>query len=90
MGGELQLIDLRDPAEFRTGHLRGAINVPIDTIPEAVKKLPEGRLYLLDHAGHQSPVAARVLAKLGRRDIYRLDGGMIAWRTAGLKVVTQD
>jgi rhodanese-related sulfurtransferase len=37
-----------------------------------------------DHAGHQAPVAARLLASLGRKDLKRLDGGVIKWQAAGL------
>src|SRR5512133_3530751 len=78
------LLDIRDADEFAPGHLAGAISVPMDEIRAQLATIPAGRICIVDHAGHQAPVAARLLARLGRKDLARLDGGVLAWRAAGL------
>lgn len=80
------LLDIRDADEFGPGHLAGAISVPMDEIRANLARIPAGRICVVDHAGHQAPVAARLLARLGRKDLVRLDGGVLAWRAAGLPV----
>lgn len=80
------LIDIRDADEFVPGHLAGAVSVPMDDLRAKLASIPPGRICLVDHAGHQAPVAARLLARLGRKDLARLDGGILAWRAAGLPV----
>jgi rhodanese-related sulfurtransferase len=78
------LLDIRDADEFGPGHVGGAMSVPMDGIRAKLATIPPGRICIVDHAGHQAPVAARLLARLGRKELVRLDGGMLAWRAAGL------
>lgn len=80
------LLDIRDADEFAPGHIAGAVGVPMDEIRAKLATIPPGKICIVDHAGHQAPVAARLLARLGRKDLARLDGGMLAWRGAGLPV----
>ena len=80
------LLDIRDADEFGPGHLAGAVSVPMDEIRAKLASIPAGRICIVDHAGHQAPVAARLLARLGRKDLARLDGGILAWRAAGLPI----
>lgn len=80
------LLDIRDADEFAPGHVAGALSVPMDDIRGRLASIPAGKICIVDHAGHQAPVAARLLARLGRKDLIRLDGGMLAWRAAGLPV----
>lgn len=83
------LLDIRDTDEFGPAHLAGAISLPLDSIKAKLASIPPGRICIVDHAGHQTPVAARLLARLGRKDLARLDGGVLAWRAAGLPVQTR-
>ncbi len=85
-GKKLAVIDIRDGAEFDSGHLAGALKFPLDELSARAKELPAGAICIVDHAGHQTAVAARVLAKLGHKDLKRLDGGLLAWRAAGLPI----
>jgi rhodanese-related sulfurtransferase len=81
------LLDIRDADEFAKFHVDGSVNVPLDSIAKRISEIPAGKVYLLDHIGHQAPIAARLLAKLGRRDLAKLDGGVMAWSDAGLPTV---
>jgi rhodanese-related sulfurtransferase len=81
------LVDIRDAEEFEAFHLEKALNLPIDDIPARLKEIPAGRaVVIVDHAGHQAPVAARLLASLGSKDLKRLDGGVLQWQAAGFPV----
>jgi len=82
------LVDIRDPEEYAGFHVAEAISVPIDDLAAWVTKASAGRaIVIADHAGHQAPVAARVLHEAGRSDVRRLDGGILKWQTQGLPVV---
>lgn len=81
------VVDLRDAEEFAAFHLEQARSIPLDELARALKTLPARPIVLVDHAGHQAPIAARLLASLGRPAKARLDGGMLRWQAAGLAVV---
>lgn len=79
------VMDVRDPEEFATFRIAGTVGVPIDDISARLKEVAPGRpIVLVDHAGHQTPVAARLLRHLGRADVKRLDGGLLRWQADGL------
>lgn len=81
------VMDVRDPEEFASFRIPGAVSMPIDEISARLKEVPGGRaIVVVDHAGHQTPVAARVLGHLGRTDVKRLDGGILRWQSDGMQV----
>ncbi|GAB3639911.1 rhodanese-like domain-containing protein [Spirosoma arcticum] len=84
------VLDVRTPAEFRTGHLKNAVNIDY-TAPDfeqQLAKLDKAKPYLLHCAvGGRSTKALPVLQKLGFRDVRHLDGGLQAWQSAKLPVV---
>lgn len=82
------VVDIRDAEEFARFHIAEAIGVPLDELAAWADRAPAGRaVVLVDHAGHQTPVAARVLRSRGRDDVRRLDGGVLRWQASGLPVV---
>ncbi|MEI6224983.1 MAG: rhodanese-like domain-containing protein [Deltaproteobacteria bacterium] len=83
------LLDVRTPAEFASGHLKGAVNVPVTALPAKLSSLgiPAGRqVVAICLSAHRSPPAVRLLR---RADVEarQLAGGMLAWRLAGNPVV---
>jgi len=83
------LLDVRTPAEFASGHLAGAVNVPVTSLRGALAamELPQGRAVVaICLSAHRSPPAVRLLRRSGV-EARQLAGGMIAWRLAGLPVV---
>ena len=79
------VVDVRDREEYQCFHLPGSVSMPLDTLEKRLRDLPRGReIVLVCHSGHQSPIAARVLHALGRSDVKRLDGGVVAWQQKGL------
>jgi rhodanese-related sulfurtransferase len=88
-GGRPFLLDLRDAEEFKSYHLKEAVNIPLDDLQKRLRDLPRDRDILLTcHGGQQSIVGARVLHHLGIERVKRLDGGIIAWQQKGLPLVS--
>jgi rhodanese-related sulfurtransferase len=83
------LLDIRDADEFETFHLDGSVNIPLDLLTKRVTEIPPGKICIVDHIAHQGPVAARLLSKLGRKDLTVLDGGIMAWSDAGFPVIAK-
>ncbi|MCC7353699.1 MAG: rhodanese-like domain-containing protein [Anaerolineae bacterium] len=86
-GAAPQLVDVRQPSEFRAGHIRGAINVPIGSFAERLPELgldPQRPVVAICLTAHRSIPAVRLLRQAGFRHAYQLGGGMIAWRLRSL------
>jgi len=86
--GETTLIDVRDPVEFHTAHLEGALNWPlseIDSLQVSGHHPPEvtGRRFLLIcNGGVSSAEATRRLRSLGVADTWNVTGGLQSWIAA--------
>jgi len=82
-GGKVQLVDVRTSNEFRSGHIRGALNVDYfggGRFTKAIDKLDRDRpLYLYCRSGSRSQKAARQIVEMGFSEIYDLKGGFLAW-----------
>jgi phage shock protein E len=64
-------------------------SIPYDTISLNLASLPgdkNSKIILYCRSGSMSTIAATELAKLGYTNIWNLQGGMVAWEKAGLKV----
>lgn len=86
----IQLIDVRTPEEYATGHLANArlINFQSADFAAQIKALDKNRPVLVYCAvGGRSGKAAAQLTKLGFPSVYDLDGGINAWKAAGKKIV---
>ena len=81
------VIDVRMPYEFEAGHIEGAVNVPLQSLPEQVDKLARDKpIICVCQVGQRSDLAARFLVD---RDLvaFNMEGGMAAWAAAGLPYV---
>jgi rhodanese-related sulfurtransferase len=90
--GEIELIDVRMPTEYREVHADGAINVPLDSLdPKAVADSRNGRsdrpLYVICKSGNRSSKAVQKFLDAGIDHVVSVDGGTDAWVDAGLPVV---
>jgi rhodanese-related sulfurtransferase len=83
----VQLVDVRSATEFKTGHVPGAINIPMDEVESRVADLSKTQpVILICQAGARAQIVANLLE--GRReDVRVLQGGTTAWMAAGRPVV---
>lgn len=84
---QAQLIDVRSPSEFASGHIPGAVNIPMDQIEARRQDLCTGLpVVLVCQAGTRARVTVDLLANAGC-DIAVLEGGTSAWIQNGLPTV---
>jgi rhodanese-related sulfurtransferase len=81
------LIDVREPGEWAEGHASGAIHFPLNKVFTNADDLPEGKgLVFICSVGQRSALAAEYAAAVGRKDLANVEGGLDAWKAAGLPV----
>lgn len=87
--GKAVFIDVRTPAEFADGHIHGAMNIDIhsDGFEDEVRKLDPHALYIINcQSGGRSSRACSIFEELGFTSAMNLEGGIMAWKGAGLPV----
>ncbi|GAC1483329.1 MAG: rhodanese-like domain-containing protein [Gemmatimonadaceae bacterium] len=85
-----RVLDVRTPGEFESAHIRGAYNVPVDTIAEHAREIgsaTEAPIVLVCQSGNRARKAEDTLRSVGMSNLHILDGGMNAWVAAGLDIV---
>ena len=83
------ILDVRTAAEYRHGHIPGAVHIPFWTLPARLADVPARRdepLVLYCGHGPRAWMARAVLRRAGYRHLVLLAGHMQAWREAGLPV----
>ena len=84
------VIDVRQPDEYRAGHIIGAKLIPLNKLSSRMKELPQSReIVCVCASGNRSGSAARMLVKAGYKAV-NLQGGVISWRHANLPVKKGD
>lgn len=77
---EYIIIDVRQPGEYRLGHLPGAKLIPVDELPARLAELdPRKPSIVYCAAGVRSQAAASILKRAGFVDIHSMRGGIRAW-----------
>lgn len=75
-----QLIDVREPNEFKGGHILGARNIPVTQLKQRLQEVrPDKPVYLYCQNGTRSARAANILHKKGYKDLNQLQGGFKKW-----------
>jgi len=79
-GDALELVDVREPYEWRIARIEGARLVPLGRIGASIAELPRDReIVLYCHHGVRSLAAADFLAAQGFDGIWNLSGGIDRW-----------
>ena len=89
--GDAVVVDLREAAEFKNGHIVDAINIPHNKVAERMSELAkfkEKTVVLVDKMGQHTGNAGRTLRKEGY-EVNRLEGGMSEWQNQNLPLVTK-
>jgi len=83
--GEIVLIDVREPAEYAAEHIHGALLAPLSELDG--KALPDQKEKLIVFqcgSGKRSKMAAERAGDAGLAPLHHMDGGLGAWKAAGL------
>jgi rhodanese-related sulfurtransferase len=83
--GDAVVVDVREPDEFAEERIPGAVPLPLSRFdPAALPRLPGKKTVLACFIGGRSARAAALLFAAGHRQAFHLDGGLFAWKEAGL------
>jgi rhodanese-related sulfurtransferase len=78
------LIDVRETWEYESGHVPGAILVPLQELASRLGEIPKERAILvICQVGQRSATAAALLLSRGFPEVTNVDGGTTAWTRAG-------
>lgn len=91
--GEVILLDVRPSEEYRSGHIKGAISVPVEQIEQRLADLPADKKIVAYCRGPYCIMAVQAVQTLRAhgRAARRLVDGFPEWRAAGLPIeTTQD
>lgn len=78
--GQFVLVDVRQPEEYRAGHIPGARLVPLGELEARHSELAKDKkIVTYCRSGHRSMGAAILLCGMGFKDVYAMDGGMLNW-----------
>jgi rhodanese-related sulfurtransferase len=84
---QAQLIDVRSPSEFASGHIPGAVNIPMDQIESRIADLSSTiPIVLICQMGKRARMTAGLLEPC-QLQLSVLDGGTSAWIQAGFPIV---
>lgn len=74
------IVDVRQRSEYAAGHVPGAINIELGSLPAA--DVPAAPVTIMCGHGERAMTAASILTDRGHRDVTVLDGGPDTWTTA--------
>jgi len=85
-----RLVDVREPYEYESGHVLGAVLVPLSTVPTSLDQFTaDGPTYVICRSGARSYRACEYLSDHGLEGI-NIEGGTLAWVTSGRETVAGD
>jgi rhodanese-related sulfurtransferase len=80
--GDVEILDVRQVGEFRSGHLPGARHVELGALADRVAQLPARPTVVMCGHGERAMGAASLLARSGRSQVTVLAGGPQDWSSA--------
>lgn len=86
----IQIIDVRTPAEFDSGHIAGAVNIPVQSadFAERIARLdPAGQYAVYCRSGNRSRPAVSAMKDAGISSVYELASGTNGWAADGQPLV---
>ena len=84
---EACILDVREPEEFKTGHLLNAKSIPLVKLRDRLGEMERYRekpVVVVCRSGQRSATACALLAKEGFAQVYNLSGGVMAWQKTSL------
>jgi len=78
----IKLIDVRTKEEFKDGHVKNSVNIPLNTLPQRyVSTLPnkEAKIFIICYSGARASDATDFLKRAGYTDVHNI-GGVASWK----------
>jgi hydroxyacylglutathione hydrolase len=86
----VQVVDLRGVAEFNAGHIKGADNVFVGTLPNQLHKISKDKKVMIHcQGGDRASIAFSILAKNGFNNVVNYSAGMNEWVSKGEPVIVE-
>lgn len=85
----LQIIDVRRPTEYDSGHVPGAVTAPLATLNESIAALkldPSKTTAVICAGGYRSSAATGIFEQQGFKNLRNVTGGTSAWINSGFDV----
>lgn len=88
--GDHFLLDVREPEEWDAGHVAEAVHIPMGDLNSQIEQLPKDRsIIAICRSGNRSGAVTDALNRAGFT-AHNMEGGMHAWESADLPIVTDD
>ena len=89
--GEAYVIDVRPALEFASGHLPGAVSLPVEELTKRLQELPRDRPIVAYCRGRYCLFADEAVALLRKHgfDAHRMEGGWPEWSSEGRPAVSR-
>lgn len=88
-GEEVFVLDVREPDEYKAGHIEGAVNIPIRVLAQELPRLPADKgtsIAVVCKSGVRAAYATMALKLFGYTNVKDIVGGMLGWEKDGLPV----
>ncbi|VAW68944.1 hypothetical protein MNBD_GAMMA09-1920 [hydrothermal vent metagenome] len=84
---DVLLLDVREPNEYSSGHIRDAVHIPVSALNKRInelEKFKDREILAYCRSGSRSNQACRTLSKHGFEKVSNLAGGIMGWSSANL------
>ena len=78
------LVDVREPSEYASGHIKGSINIPLRSLSDHLNQIPKNRpVILYCSTGYRTAMGVMALQMLGYNNVRGFPPSIEGWKTAG-------
>lgn len=78
------LVDVREPREYASGHIKGAINLPLRSLGDNLERIPKNRpVILYCSTGYRTAMGVMALQMLGYTNVRGFPPSIEGWKAAG-------
>lgn len=87
---QVLLVDVREPSEYRSGHIPNAINIPLRTLTQNLDQIARDRpVVLYCSTGYRSAMGVMTLHLLGYDQVQGFPPSFVGWKNAGEAIASR-